>query len=210
MLVVSRPRASCDAGLLLPRCVSRASHTLADARSSRVHPLRTLRCSEDCPTTVHRPLNGRSRSVLVLRRSRRACLHGACTRARLAAFACAPASGSGPSSASTLSRKDVPRPSPSAFTTKSSWSRSPLSCLPCSPLDDHGQHSIGSQPTGSRIRVTFRRAPATILFLSKIAPASRTRPSRPPSPFGDDVCPAVGPAFHAPSCDVSRPAAAAR
>jgi len=54
-LVVSRPRASCDAGLLMPRCVSRASRTLSDARSPRVHPLRTLRCSEDRPTTVHRP-----------------------------------------------------------------------------------------------------------------------------------------------------------
>jgi hypothetical protein len=54
--VVSRPRASCDAGLLMPRCVSRASPILADARSPRIHPLRTLRCSEDCPTTVPRPL----------------------------------------------------------------------------------------------------------------------------------------------------------
>jgi hypothetical protein len=40
----------------MPRCVSRASLILADARSSRVHLLRTLRCSEDCPTTVPRPL----------------------------------------------------------------------------------------------------------------------------------------------------------
>jgi hypothetical protein len=72
-----------------------------------------------------------------------------------------------------------------------------FSCLPCSPLDDHGQHSIGSQPTGSRIRVTFRRAPATILFLWKIAPAPRTRLSRPPSPCDDGACPAVGPAIHA-------------
>jgi hypothetical protein len=28
-----------------------------------------------------------------------------------------------------------------------------------------GQHSIGSQSTGSRIRVTFRRRPAPIFFL---------------------------------------------
>jgi len=192
--VVSRPRASCDAGLLMPRCVSRASHTLAGARSSRVHPLRTLRCSEDCPTTVHRPQSDGHApcsscdahvvlafTVLApapaLRRSRSQPLRGPVRRPPRA-FA-----------------RNGPRPSPSAFTTKSSWSRSPLSCLPCSPLDDHGQHSIGSQPTGSRIRVTFRREPATILFLLKIAPAPRTRPSRPPSPRGDDVCPAVGSAL---------------
>jgi hypothetical protein len=43
---------------------------------------------------------GRPRSVLVFRRSRRARLPGDCARARLATFACTPASGSGPSSAS--------------------------------------------------------------------------------------------------------------
>jgi hypothetical protein len=164
---------------------------------SRVHPLRTLRCSEDCPTTVLRPQSDghapcsscdahvvHAFTVLapapVLRRSPAQPLRGLVRRPPRA-FA-----------------PNGPRPSPSAFTTKSSWSRTPLSCLPCSPLDDHGQHSIGSQPTGSRIRVTFRRVPATILFLLKIAPAPRTRPSRPPSPRGDDVCPAVGSAIRSP------------
>jgi hypothetical protein len=193
-LVVSRPRASCDAGLLMPRCVSRASRTLSDARSPRVHPLRTLRCSEDRPTTVHRPqTDGHAPcssldahvvlafTVLapapVLRRSRPHPLRGPVRR---------------PPPRFRVKTSLVPlppRPRPRAP------GRAHLPCLPCSPLDDHGQHSIGSQPTGSRIRVTFRREPATILFLSRTAPAPRTRPSRPPSPRGDDVCPAVGPAI---------------
>jgi hypothetical protein len=104
-LVVSRPRASCDAGLLMPRCVSRASHTLADARrlarSSSSHLAMLRRLPDDRASS---PI-GRSRSVLVLRRSRRACLHGACTCARLATFACTTASGSGPSSASRFRAK---------------------------------------------------------------------------------------------------------
>jgi hypothetical protein len=152
----------------------------------------------DAPTIARRPCivpEGRPRSVLVLRRSRRACLHGACARARLATLAFTVASGSLPSSASrfrdrrpsTLSLRVHDQELLVAYT---------FSCLPRSPLDEHGQHSIGSQSTGSRIRVTFRRAPATILFLSRIAPASRTRPLRPPSPFDDGACPAVGPAIH--------------
>jgi len=99
---------------------------------------------------------------------------------------------------------------PSAFTTKSSLAERTFRCLPCSPLDDHGQHFIGSQSTGSRFRVTFRREPATILFLLKIALAPRTRPLRPPSPFDDGVCPAVGPASPRPPFGVRILAAAAR
>jgi hypothetical protein len=154
----------------------------------------------DAPKIARRPCivpKGRPRPVLVFRRSRRARLPGDCARVRLATFACTLASGSVPSSAS---RFRVRRPSallPRVHDQELLVALT-FSCLPCSPLDDHGQHSIGSQPTGSRIRVTFRRVPATILFLLKIAPAPRTRPSRPPSPRGDDVCPAVGSAIRSP------------
>jgi len=56
MLVVSRPRASFDAGLLMPRFVSQclfASFRMLE--DLRVHPLCTLRCSENRSTTVHHP-----------------------------------------------------------------------------------------------------------------------------------------------------------
>jgi hypothetical protein len=166
----------------------------------------------DAPKIVRRPCivpKGRPRSMLVSRRSRRARLLGAGARARLSTLAFTAASGSVPSSARRFRDR---RPSALALRVHDQelLVEYTFPCLPCSPLDEHGQHSIGSQSTGSRIRVTFRREPAAILFLSKIAPAPRTRPLRPPSPFDDGACPAVGPAIHAPPCDVSCSAAAAR
>jgi hypothetical protein len=52
-------------------------------------------------------------------------------------------------------------------------------------------HSPRAREFVSRFDESWR----TTLFLLRIAPAPRTRPSRPPSPRGDDVCPAVGPAI---------------
>jgi hypothetical protein len=118
-LVVSRPRASCDAGLLMPRCVSRASHTLADAlklaHSSSSHLAMLRRSPDNCASSLkdgHAPCSSFDAHVVlafpviapapVLRRSRAHPLRGPVRRPP-PAFA-----------------KDVPRPSPSASTTKSS------------------------------------------------------------------------------------------
>lgn len=109
-----------------------------------------------------------------------------------------------PSSVSTLSRKtslDIPL----RVHDQELLAALTFPCLPCSPFGDHGQHFIGSQSTGSRIRVTFRRGPATILFSSKIAPSPRTRQSRPPSPFDHGVRLAVQRFVSCPPCDVHFP-----
>lgn len=220
---MSRPRASCDAGLLNAAILSHPSRNPFELLEGAHDPLPTLRCSEDRSTDPCSPLgaHGRARSPAPPLRAAptseardcasslkdghassctcfnvhgRARLLDARARVRLSTSAFAPASRILPSSAPRFRTKRPSALFPSAFPTKSSLAERTFRCLPCSPLDDHGQHSIGSQSTGSRVRVTFRREPASILFLLKIALASRTRLLRPPSPFDDGVCPAVGPA----------------
>jgi hypothetical protein len=97
-------------------------------------------------------------SVSVFRRSRRARLLGACARVRLSTFALASTFGScrRPFLRTSLGahlRVHVRSPLaelPAAFTFSCSYPRS--------PFDAHGRlHSVGSQSTGSRVRVTFRR-----------------------------------------------------
>lgn len=109
---------------------------------------------------------GWPRIVFVLRRSRHARLHGACARARLSTFALASTLGSRrrpflrTSLIASFARSRFVcslRSEPSALTFSCSCPRS--SC------DAHGRtHSVGSQSTGSRDRVTFRRRKAPILF----------------------------------------------
>lgn len=148
-------------------------------------------------------------SVLVFRRSPRARLLGACARVRLATLAFTSAFGS------------CRRPS-SRFRAKTSLgillcvhdqellAALTFPCLPCSPFDQHGQHFIGSQSTGSRIRVTFRREPATIVFLLKIAPSPRTRQITPAFAFRLRRLPCRTAPRFVPAFQRSRPAAAAR
>lgn len=97
-------------------------------------------------------------SVTVFRRSRRARLLGACARVRLSTFALAFTLGSRrrPFLRTSLgallacSRPFAPCGAPAALTSSCSYPRS--------SFDAHGRfHSVGSQSTGSRVRVTLRR-----------------------------------------------------
>jgi hypothetical protein len=161
----------------------------------------------DAPKIARRPCivpKGRPRSVLAFRRSRRACLLGAGARSRLSTLAFTAASGSLPSSDSRF-RESRPSALLPRVHDQELLVGYTFSCLPCSPLDEHGQHSIGSQSTGSRIRVTFRREPATILFLSRVAPAPRTRLIAPALAFRRWRLPGRRLCDPCPPCDVHVP-----
>lgn len=114
-LVVSRPRASFDAGLLLPRFVSQAlsKHPLRSPFELPAHSpsICTLRCNSKiarrlCIIPAKSKLRGWPRSVLAFQRSRRARLPGACVREIVFRLSCAHIRVRVlPSSAPTLSRE---------------------------------------------------------------------------------------------------------
>jgi hypothetical protein len=202
--VVSRPRASFDAGLLMPRLVSQ----------SLLHP---CECSKACAFILGAPCdapkNARRLCIIPKGWPRLLC-------ARLSTLtACSPSRClklRSPFGAHRSIRVRVLPSSAHAFAQTSLGfllrvhdqellAEYTFSCLPCSPLDAHGQHFIGSQSTGSRIRVTFRRVKGAILFLLKIVPFARTRQSRPPSPFDDGARRAVQRRVSCPSFDVHVP-----
>lgn len=167
-LVVSRPRASFDAGLLLPR------FDVAIRRSLTVHVHLAMFVSRarscDRGTRLcfipQRMVTFRARFSALT-----SCLPSrcSCSRSSFDVRAHVHARVTAVVRSHAFAR-NVPRRSPCAFTTKTSWPRSPLSCRPCAPLDAHGRHALGSQSTGSRVRVTFRRRQGTDPL--KIAPRS--------------------------------------
>jgi hypothetical protein len=136
-------------------------------------------------------------------------LPGDCARARLSTFASTSASGSVPSSASRFREK---RPSalsrrvhdqellivPTSLVPAVLASRRPRATL----------HRLTAHGLANSCHVSTSAGDDPLPFEDRTR--TRTRLSRPPSPCDDGACPAVGPAIRAPSCDVSRPSAAAR
>lgn len=228
--MVSRPRASFDAGLLMPRSFHAFAHPCGRSKTRTIFS--HLAVFRDRSTVPCSPCGAHGRARLPdppLRMSSayeaRDCAsslkdgHASCSSfdAHCVLAFSVPAhalvlrrSRSHPLSGPAVVRLHAftqKRPSAFSFCVHDQELLAALTfpCLPCSPFDQHGQHFIGSQSTGSRIRVTFRRELATILFLLKIAPSPRTRQWRPPSSFDHGVRLAVRPLVSCSPCDVHNP-----
>jgi len=196
--VVSRPRASCDAGLLIAAicfaCLSHPCGCSKLARSSSSHLAMLRRLSDDCASSLtdgHAPCSSLDAHVvlafsvpapaLVFRRSRPPPLRGLFRRPP-PAFA-----------------TDVPRLSPSAFTTKSSWSSTPsVSAVLASRRSRATLHRLTVHGLANSCHVSTRAGGDPLPFEDRartshpaIAPALAFRRWRLPGRRPRDPCPAL-------------------